>query len=53
MTSAYLVTGVRTPFGRYAGGLAALELAGRQARRALATLCVGVVQGIPLLLEQS
>jgi acetyl-CoA acetyltransferase len=30
---------------------AAIEMSGRQARRAVATMCIGVGQGIPVLLE--
>jgi acetyl-CoA acetyltransferase len=92
MTMAYLVGGVRTPIGRYAGALsavrtddlaahpirallarypqvpadavdevvlgcanqaltAAVELSLRGAGRALATMCIGVGQGISVLLE--
>jgi acetyl-CoA acetyltransferase len=41
MTRAFIVDGVRTPIGRYAG-----------ARRAAATMCVGVGQGIAVLIER-
>lgn len=64
MSTAFLVAGVRTPFGRYGGALApvrpddlaaqtlaALEFDDRGTRHALATMCVGVGQGISGLLE--
>jgi 3-oxoadipyl-CoA thiolase len=65
--TAYLVAGVRTPFGHYGGAIAlghplgasgarlaptaALELHDRGARCALATMCIGVGQGIAVLFE--
>ena len=62
MSTAYLVTGVRTPIGRYAGALADIRaddlaahvlraLVDRLPEVALATMCVGVGQGISVLLE--
>ena len=41
----FLVDGARTPQGRYGGALT------EGARRGMATLCVGVGQGVAMLIE--
>ena len=54
MQDAYICDAIRTPIGRYGGALSSVlaELQRRQARYALCTMCIGVGQGIALIIER-
>ncbi|MFE2261570.1 hypothetical protein [Streptomyces griseosporeus] len=50
MRDVSIVDAVRTPFGRYNGGLAGVRPDG--GGTGVATLCIGVGQGLALVLER-